>query len=109
LSLEIVFIVINVPLLEWQGHFNLNSFCVKLCVSWVIGNQPLLLCSPMFTFLVHPYTDLKKCHLCISSMVFSNFIANHIMLRNPVIDHDEYYLPMDDTHTYFLSPRVTGE
>jgi len=42
-------------------------------------------------------------------MVLSNFIANHIMLRNPVTDHDEYYLPMGDTHAYFLLPQVTGE
>lgn len=51
----------------------------------------------MFTVL-QTYTDLKKCHLCISSVVLSNFIANHITLHNPVADHDEYYLPM---HIFF--------
>jgi hypothetical protein len=95
--------------MEWQGHFILDSFCVKLCVSSVIGNQPLPLCSPMFTVLLHPYTDLKKCHLCISSMVLSNFIVNHITLHNPLTDHDKYYLPMGDTHAYFLLPQDTGE
>jgi len=109
LGFAVVFIVINVPVLEWQGRFILNSFCVKLCVSWVMGNEPLSLCSPLFTVPLHPYTYLKKCHLCISSMVLSNFIANHITLHNPFTDQDEYYLPMGDTHAYFLSPQVTGE